>query len=222
MNTTTYNVWFSSRPIKNLGVRASYRSWDLSNKTSRYVINGDTYASPDRSWSAGNPVTREAPYGRVTAVNYDNSSKRFQVSASYDIGALTLEGLYRSTSLERTYREAESGKESGYTLAAIYHANDWLGLRFSYDDANRTAEGTTVYGFQMDEAERESKRTGLQVDLSPFASMGLTFSYFRRDVTYPNRPDEVAVSGGVPVPGAQPIPGTPSGLLSAELRQLLG
>jgi hypothetical protein len=216
MDTTTFNVWFSSRPVDNLAVRLSYRSWDLSNKTSRYVINGDTFASPDRSWSAGNAPTAAEPYGRVTAINYDNSSKRFQASASYDLGALTLEGLYRSANLKRTFREAESGKDSGYTLAAMYHAKDWLGLRFSYDDAKRTAEGATVYGFQMDEAERRSKRTMFDVELSPLDNMGVTFSFFRRDVTYPNRPDEVAVSGGVPVVGAQPIPGTPSGLLSAK------
>jgi hypothetical protein len=33
---------------------------------------------------------------------------------------------------------------------------------------------------------------------------------------YPNRPDRIALSGGVPVAGAQPIPGTPSGLLNAK------
>jgi hypothetical protein len=216
MDTTTFNLWFSSRPIKDLGVRVSYRSWDLSNKTSRYVITGDLSGSPDRTWAAAGAPTAEEPYGHPTAQNYDNSSKRFQASATYDIGALTFEGLYRSTSLKRTQREADSGKETGYTLAAVYHAKDWLDLRFNYDDAHRTAEGTTVYGFQTDEAERDTKRTGLYVELSPMANMGLTLSYFRRDVTYPNRPDRVQVTSGVPVPGATPIPGTPSGLLSAK------
>jgi hypothetical protein len=214
IDTTTFNVWFSSRPIDNLAVRVSYRSWQLTNKTNRFVITGDTSGSPDRSWAAGDPPTAEQPYGHPTAINYDNSSKRFQASASYDIGALTLEGLYRSTSLTRSFREAETGKDRGYTLAALYHAKDWLDLRFSYDDANRSAEGSTVYGFQIDEAERRSKRTGLNVELTPKENMGVTFSYFRRDVTYPNRPDRVAVSGGLPVAGAAPIPGTPSGPLS--------
>ena len=214
INTTTFNVWFSSRPIDNLAVRVSYRSWDLTNETNRFVITGDTYASPDRSWSAGNPVTEEAPYGRVTAINYDNSSKRFQASASYDIGALTLEGLYRSTELTRSFREAETGKDRGYTLAAIYHAKDWLGLRFSYDSAHRSAEGETNFGYQWDEAERDQQRTGLQLDLTPMDNMGVTFSYFRRNNEYPNRPDRVAFANGTQVPGYQPIPNTPSGPLS--------
>jgi hypothetical protein len=216
MDTTTFNVWFSSRPAENLGIRMSYRSWDLTNKTSRYIINGDLSAAPDRSWAAADAPSADAPYGHPTAVNYDNSNKRFQGSVTYDVGALTLEGLYRAASLKRTYREAESGTDRGYTLAATYHAKDWLGLRLSYDDAKRTAEGTTVYGFQTDEAERRSKRTVFDVELSPMNNMGVTLSYFRRDVAYPNRPNRVAVSGGVPVVGAQPIPGTPSGLLSAK------
>jgi len=216
INTTTYNIWFASRPIENLAVRLSYRSWDLTNKTNRYVITGDLSASPDRSWGAADAVSVDAPYGHPTAINYDNSSKKFQGSVSYDIGALTLEGLYRSTKLDRTYREAASGTDRGYTLAGIYHANDWVGLRLYYDDAKRTADGTTVYGFQMDEAERRSKKTGLDLEFEPMANMGLTFAYFRRDVTYPNRPDRVPVASGVPVAGQPSFPGTPSGLLSAK------
>jgi hypothetical protein len=214
IDTTTFNVWFSSRPIDNLSVRVSYRSWELTNKTNRFVITGDTSANPDRQFLAADAPSAEAPYGHPTAINYDNSSKRFQASASYDIGALTLEGLYRSTELTRSFREAETGKDRGYTLAAIYHAKDWLGLRFSYDSAHRSAEGETNFGYQWDEAERDQKRTGLQVDLSPNDNMGVTFSYFRRDNQYPNRPDRVAFASGVQVPGYQPIPNTPSGPLS--------
>jgi hypothetical protein len=41
-------------------------------------------------------------------------------------------------------------------------------------------------------------------------------------VDFPNRPDRVQVSGGVPVAGAQPIPGTPSGLLEASYDSFTG
>ena len=58
----------------------------------------------------------------------------------------------------------------------MYRANDWLDLRASYDQAKRTAEGETLYGFQSDEAERETKRTGIQLDLTPVSSLALTFS----------------------------------------------
>ena len=65
----------------------------------------------------------------------------------------------------------------------MFHANDWLDLRATYDQAKRTAEGETLYGFQSDEAERETKRTGIQVDVTPMSNLTLSFAYFRRDVS---------------------------------------
>lgn len=215
IDTTTINLTFSSRPLENLAIRAQFRSYELTNKTDRFVITGDVAASPDRSWSVVTP-SADAPYGHATANVYDNKTARFTASASYDIAALTLEGQVRFANLERTSREAEKGDDNGFALAAVYHAKDWLGLRASYDQAKRTAEGETVYGFQADEAERETKRTGIQVDVMPVSSLTFSLAYFRRDVEYPNRPDRIALSAGVPVAGAQPIPGTPSGLLEAK------
>ena len=215
IETTTVNLTFSSRPVANLAIRAQFRSYDLSNKTDRFVITGDVGASPDRSWSVVTP-SADAPYGHATANPYDNKTTRFTASASYDIGALTLEGQVRFASLERTSREATKGDDNGFALAAVYHAKDWLDLRASYDQAKRTAEGETLYGFQSDEAERETKRTGLQVDVTPVSDLTLSLAYFRRDVEYPNRPDRIAVTSGAPTPGAQPIPNTPSGLLEAK------
>ena len=54
------------------------------------------------------------------------------------------------------------------------------------------------------------------MEIEPLSSVGFTLAYGKRDVTYPNRPNRIALSGGVPVAGAQPIPGTPSGLLEAK------
>jgi hypothetical protein len=215
IDTTTINFTFSSRPTENLAIRAAYRSYDLSNKTNRYVITGDVASSPDRSWSTVTPTAAD-PYGHATANVYDNKTSRFTASASYDIGALTLEGQARFAKLERTSREATKGDDNGFGFAAVYRAKDWLDLRASYDQAKRTAEGETLYGFQSDEAERETKRTGVQADLSLTKGFGLSFAYFRRDVTYPNRPDRIAVTSGAPTAGAQPIPNTPSGLLEAK------
>ena len=84
------------------------------------------------------------------------------------------------------------------------------------DDDHRTAEGETIYGFQMDEAERDSTRTGLNVNITPADKWDFGFTYFRRNDDFPNRPDRIAVTGGAPVAGAQPIPNTPSGLLEAS------
>jgi Putative outer membrane beta-barrel porin, MtrB/PioB len=224
INTTTINLTFSSRPVQNLAIRAQYRSYDLTNKTSRYVITGDVATSPDRSWTVVTP-TEDDPYGHATANPYDNKTKRFTISAGYDIGALTLEGGFRTAKRELTGREAASDTDKGFSLSAVVRAKDWLDLRATYDQAKRTPKAATIedelgderlYGFQSDEAERETKRTGIQIDVTPVSDLTLSFAYFLRDVKYPNRPDRIAVSGGVPVAGAQPIPNTPSGLLSAK------
>jgi hypothetical protein len=215
INTTTVNLTFSSRPVQNLAVRAQFRSYDLSNETDRFVITGDVSGTPDRSWSVVTPTAAD-PYGHATANPYDNKTTRFTASASYDFGALTLEGQGRFASLERTSREAEKGDDNGFALTALYRAKDWMRLRATYDQTKRTAEGETLYGFQSDEAERETKRTGVQVEFSLPKSVDLSFAYFRRDVTYPDRPDRIAVTSGAPTPGAQPIANTPSGLLEAK------
>ena len=98
----------------------------------------------------------------------------------------------------------------------MYRTSDWMAFRGTYDQSKRTAEGETVFGFQSDEAEREVKRTGVQVDLTLPKSVDLGLSYFRRDVDYPNRPDRFPVTAGAPTPGGTPFPGTPSGLLLAK------
>jgi hypothetical protein len=215
IETSTVNLMFSSRPAENLTVRAQFRRYDLSNKTDRFIITGDVAASPDRTWSVVTP-SADAPFGHATANVYDNTTTRFTASASYDFGPLTLEAQGRTAKLERTSREATSGKDNGFAVTALLHARDWLGFRGTWDQARRTAEGQTYYGFQSDEAERRTKRAGIDVELTPHKNLGLTFAYFRRDVEYPNRPDRIAMSAGEPMAGAAPIPGTPSGLLLAK------
>lgn len=212
INTTTLNLTFSSRPVPGLGLRAAYRSYDLSNKTSRYTVTGYVAETPDRVFVA--VTTANYP---LTASAYDNSVKRFTASASYDISMLTLEAQVRTAKLTRTNREAESGKDTGFAFAALFHAADWLGVRGTYDQAKRTAEGTTFYGYQADEAERETKRTGIDVEITPNGMFGVTFAYFRRDVQYPNRPGKRATTAGAPE-----IPGTPSGLLDAKYDSYTG
>jgi hypothetical protein len=191
-DTTTVNLWLTSKPLENFGVRARYRSYDLQNKTAKYVITGDAASSPDRSWSTVS-VSADAPYGHPTANPYSTTSKRFDLSANYDIKALTLEGSYFNNSLTRTYREGEEGTDKGFGVAAVYHMNDLVGVRAFYNDAKRTVVGTTdTSGFQEDEAERTLKRTGIDVELSPLAGLGLTFQYARKNAEYPNRPLKVA------------------------------
>lgn len=215
IDTTTMNLTFSSRPVENLAVKANFRSYELTNKTNRFVIAGDVADSVDRSWNVVSP-SADAPYGHATANVYDNKTTKFTASAAYDFGDLTLEAQGRIGRLERTSREALKGDDNGYAITAMYHANDRVTFRGTYDDAKRTAEGETLYGFQSDEAERKTKRTGIDVEFSLPKGVDLSFAYFLRDVEYPNRPDRRPVTSGAPTPGGQPFPGTPSGLLEAK------
>ncbi len=220
VNTTSYNLSFSSRPLEGLNIRAQYRVYDLADKSNKWVSTGDM-STPHANWNVVTP-TADNPYGHPTANIYDTKSSRFTASASYDIRALTLEGQLRSGSLERTSREATSGKESGMALTALFHANEWLGVRGTYDLGKRTAEGHTIYGFQVDEAAFENTRTGIDIELTPMAGLELSLAYFRRDVQYVDRPDRVPVSSGVPTAGGVAFPGTPSGLLDAKYDSYTG
>lgn len=211
---TLWNFTFTSRPAKGLGLRAQYRSYELEDKSGRWVSTGDM-STPHQNWNTVVP-SAAAPYGRLTANPYDTKTSRFTASASYDIGGLTLEGAYHNVELTRRFREATSGTDEGITLSAVFRARDWLDVRASYGESERTAEGETLYGFTADEAEREMKRTRIQADVTPLSNVVLSLAYMRRDVEYTNRPDRIAVTSGAPTPGAQPIPGTPSGLLEAK------
>lgn len=215
INTSTLNFTFSSRPVENLAIKANFRSYELTNKTNRFVVTGDVAASPDRSWNVVTP-SADAPYGHATGNVYDNKTTKFTASMAYDFGDLTVEAQGRMGRLERTSREALKGDDNGYALTALYHANDRISFRGTYDDSKRTAEGHTVYGFQNDEAERKTKRTGIDVEFSLPKGVDLTFAYFLRDVEYSNRPDRVPVTSGVPTAGGVAFPNTPSGLLEAK------
>lgn len=210
INTTTVNLNFSSRPVKALGLRASYRTHDLTNKTDRWVISGDTSGNPDRGW-ANTTIAADTPYGHLTANPYDTNTKRLLAAATYDFGDLTVEGVFHNTKITRTYREATKGEDTGYQAAAIYRSSDLVSLRAKYEDISRTAEGETFYGFQADEAERDTKRASVAVILSPISTLDLSFDYGKRHVEFTNRPNRRATSAGAPE-----IPDTPVGLLDAK------
>ena len=210
INTTTMNLNFSSRPTKQMGIRLSYRVNDLVNKTDRWVISGDTSGTPDRLWTAATPAD-DAPYGHLTANPYDTKTARFNAIASYDLGDLTVEGSFHNTQITRSHREATKGEDTGYLAAAIYRYNDLVSLRAKYEDVKRTASGETFYGFQADEAARDTKRTSLAVVLSPHPTLDLSFDYGKRDVEFTDRPNRRATTAGAPE-----IANTPVGLLNAK------
>lgn len=218
INTTVWNVGFSSRPFDNVGLRARYRTWDMNNRTATFLRTGSAGNSPDRSWSAltAASYTTEAPFGYVAANPYGEATKRFDLQASYDYKTVTAELSYFNTQIDRVYREAETGTESGWTLAAVLHQNNWLRVRANYGQDKRTAsmdgvDTATFIGFQADESDRESKRAGMDVELSPAdGKYTLVFAYLYHNDDYPNQlPRAVDASGNR-------IAGTENGLLKAK------
>jgi hypothetical protein len=214
IDTKMMNFAFSSRPIEGLSLRAQYRKYDLTDKSHRFTSTGDM-STGGITWD--NPaVDDDDPQGRATANDYSTKSYRFNGSASYDIGPVTVEGQVRSSKIDRMHREALSGKETGYAGTLLFRANDLVNFRGTYDQSKRTADGTSLYGFQMDEAPFTNKRTGIDIDLTPMSGLDLSFGYMRRDVDYTGRPNRIAVTNNAPTPGAVAIPNSPSGLLSAK------
>jgi hypothetical protein len=214
ISTASYNFTFTSRPMDPLTVRMRYRNYSYEDKSDRFLITGDTSGAPDRSWTAANPATPEEPYGHATANRTDSSIGHFEAQVSYDIGDLTLEGAYRNVQTSwvgRANSSGTDGSENGFTLAALYHTSDWLGLRVHFNQANRDVTGfsatsvAALQGVMADHAEREQTRFGADVELTPSDKYDVTFAYFRRNDDYPNRPFKV--------PGN---PETESGLLEAS------
>jgi hypothetical protein len=211
IDTTSLKLLFSSRPVEGLGLRARYRRYDLDNKTPVIPRIGSFSASPDRLWSNTNLTTQ--PLGYITASPYGYTSDRSDLSASYDIKAVTFEAAYRYGKVHRTYREAEEGKETGVTLSAVYHTSDWLRVRGFVDDASRTAAGpgvTAATRLPADEAVRDSTRAGIDVEVNPNSRVGFVIAYLRRSADYRN-PD--AVAG---------VAGTANGLIEAKYDSFTG
>lgn len=209
IDTTMYNVGFVSRPWRDLSVRARYRTYDMNNKTPGVTHPGSAGSSPDRRWDAAPAPGEDNPYGFETANPYGEKTARFDLQGSYDIQNLTFEGTYFNTQIDRTFREALSGTDNGWTVAAILHQKHWLLFRGSYGQAKRTASPDTIdpalfAGFQADESDRNTKRTGLEVDFTPGDGQ-FTFmvAYFRHKDDYPNRPNRT-------------VPGTTNGLLDGK------
>jgi putative beta-barrel porin MtrB/PioB len=211
INTTNVSLLFSSRPVEGLGLRARYRLYDFANKTPAIPRVGSFAASPDRVFSTTNLTTE--PLGYPTASPYSHKRGRFDLAASYDVKALTLEAAVRHTKLDRTFRDVEETSETGFTFAAVYHTGDWLNVRGSVDDASRSASGselTATTRLMSDEAERDSTRVGFDVEVTPNAKVSFLVAYSRRNDDYQN-PD--AVTG---------VAGTAYGLRNAKYDMFTG
>ena len=114
-----------SRPVPRLTLTARVRDYDFRNETPRVTIPG--YVRFDAVWE---------DIGRIS-VPYAYRNDRADVTASYDLGRLTVEGGYKYLAFHREFRETEKTTENGVILAANLRAHDGVVLRASYEHATR-------------------------------------------------------------------------------------
>ena len=196
MNTNSVVLAITSRPTEPLHLALRFRRYDLDNQTPRITFPG--YGSWDRTWSAGARIS--VPYG------YTNS--RLDASADYDIGKLvTLEGGYRRTTIDRTFRETEQTTENTVKAALIMHVADMANLRAMYErgsrdysglDLGRSEDASFVVpptglsanalardgSLRFDQSKRDSDRAGIIFDISPGNMTTFAFTYLHNKDTY--------------------------------------
>jgi len=179
----------TTRPADGFTFRARYRRYDLTNDTNRLEFPG--YVRFDAVWE-------DIP--RIS-VPYAYTNDRFDLTASYDFGPLTVEGGYRFFGFDRTFRESERTTENAVNLTAFYRARGWVLVRGTYERASRDFD---EYDFERnedasflepgpptnqptllryDQAPRDSDRLGGELQLTPGGSVlfGLSYVYNKDD-----------------------------------------
>jgi MtrB/PioB family decaheme-associated outer membrane protein len=141
VDTLSLSVSVTSRPLPKLFLTARYRRYDRDNKTARIEFN-EGYTRFDAVWE---DIARvNVPYGYTT--------DRAQLSASYDLGPVGLEGGYRYNKTDRTFREVEATTEGVVFGAVRVRARDWALLRASAETGQRDFNGE----YEFAEAEEHS------------------------------------------------------------------
>ena len=125
IDVTNVSLFFTSRPMSELGITARYRVYDLSNKTDRIEFPG--YVRFDAVWE---PIPR-------VSVPYSYKRTQADATVSYDFGRLTAEGGYRYVQWNREFRETDRTREHTVLGAVNLHATGWALLRASYETGYR-------------------------------------------------------------------------------------
>ncbi len=176
-DTLALSAFFNTRLTDNLGVTARYRRYDLDNKTPRHRLE-EGYVRFDAVWE-------DIP--RIT-VPYGYTSDTLDAFATYQLGAVGLEGGWKYNRMKRTFRETEETTENVFRIAADLR-RDWLVLRGIGEFGSRDFDGYDAalaeeHSFisepgevalpanqtvlrRSDQAKRDLTRLGAQVEVSP-------------------------------------------------------
>jgi MtrB/PioB family decaheme-associated outer membrane protein len=194
INVTSLSLFASSRPVDNVTLSARYRSFDLENKTPRIAFP-EGYVRFDA-------VFEDIP--RIS-VPYGYKNQRFDLTAAYDFGQVSLEGGFRHTKFDRTFRETDETSENAVSVAGDLHVSDWVMLRASYERGSRDFTGyepirseeasfleagppanlMAVEGnLRYDQAKKDTDRIGTLLQLSPGGNATISLSYLRTKDDY--------------------------------------
>lgn len=185
INSTGFNVQFTSRPIANLNLTARYRLYDVENESRRYDTPG--FVAFDATFQRGDRIS--VPYGW--------SSNRAEVLASYDFNFLTVEGGVRRDIMERTFRETRETTENIIHVAADVRPFSWLVWRNSFEFGDRDYdeydqirgesasfhedEQVNIPGLRrFDQAKRDTQRVVSMLTVTPFGgNVAVSANYVR-------------------------------------------
>ncbi len=197
--TTSLVFGLSSRPVSPLQLNVRYRSYDADNQTARVEI-AHGYSTRDYDWANEERIT--APYS--------NKNARFDATAGYTAGMVTLEGGFRQTKIDRTFRETAQTTENAGSFAAVLHVTEVADVRAVVERASRDYSGLlpqslrneqthleqpTVLppnvlqrdgNLRYDQSQRTSNRVGVDFDISAGEATTFTMSYLRHYDTYKN------------------------------------
>jgi MtrB/PioB family decaheme-associated outer membrane protein len=201
IDTTTFNVNFSTRPATGLSFNARYRRYDLDNQIEELHFPG--YVRFDG-------VFEDIP--RKT-VPYGYSNDKLDLTVSYVLDRVTLEAGYRYDKMDRLFRETERTTLNQWSGKLDLRAADWAVLRGSVEFGSRDYDGldiilseeesfqepgapanllavpTSAAGFggicpgggvcnlRYDQAAKDVRRYGMHLVLTPGGTATVTASY---------------------------------------------
>jgi len=129
---TSLAASLSSKPVDKVTVNLRYRVYDTTNDTGRIAFPG--YVRFDSVWE---------DIARIS-VPYDYRNQRFDGTVGYDFGPVGVEGGYRHTKFDRSFRETEHTSENALVAAANLRQGGWFLLRGSFETGSRDYKGLEI------------------------------------------------------------------------------
>ncbi len=163
IDTTALNAYFNTRPTDHLSVNLRFRRYDLENKTARLSLPG--YVRFDAVWE-------DIP--RIS-VPYSYANDRFDAIVGFDWSKVSIEGGYRWTANDRTFRETDKTSENTLVASLNLRPNDWLVVRASYEHGDRSYEGLEIE--RSEEASFQIHGTPVNVYAIPDHDPALAATY---------------------------------------------